>query len=191
MHDRDRLGDIGLAAALPDPLLVALHGEGGDGDDRDAAVVAGGEQMVDDGAVDRLRGSLRRREMDAQQEEPVVIYHSHTASEAYPSKADIELLDHLRNLGGGVWNANLLIREAHQALVRLRRASVLIEDLNKDIDLILADKLTDLGVLGQRVEEIVRLSRYERRFRGRLDRLIRTAMKLDRDRHRACPSLAN
>lgn len=30
------------------------------------------------------------REMDAQQEEPVVIYHSHTASEAYPSKADIE-----------------------------------------------------------------------------------------------------
>lgn len=105
------------------------------------------------------------------------------------SRADIELLDHLRNLGGGVWNANLLIREAHQVLVRLRRASVLIEDFNKDIDLILADKLTDLGVLGQRVEDVVRLSRYERRFRGRLDRLIRTAMKLDRDR--ACESLAN
>lgn len=30
------------------------------------------------------------REMDAQQEEPLVIYHSHTASEAYPSAADIE-----------------------------------------------------------------------------------------------------
>ncbi|PTV61233.1 Mov34/MPN/PAD-1 family protein [Pseudomonas putida] len=30
------------------------------------------------------------REMDALQEEPVVIYHSHTASEAYPSRTDIE-----------------------------------------------------------------------------------------------------
>lgn len=105
------------------------------------------------------------------------------------SKGDIELLDHLRNLGGGVWNANLLIREAHQALVRLRRVSVLIEDSNNGIDLLLADKLSDLSVLGQRVEELVRLSRYERRFRGRLDRLIRTAMKLDPDR--ACGSLAN
>ena len=35
MHDRDGLGDIGLAAALTDALLVALHGEGGHGDDGD------------------------------------------------------------------------------------------------------------------------------------------------------------
>src|SRR5882724_2954521 len=33
--DRDRLGDIGLAAALADLLLVALHGEGRHGNDRD------------------------------------------------------------------------------------------------------------------------------------------------------------
>src|SRR5690348_4403757 len=32
--DRDRLRQIGLAAALADPLLVALHGERRDGDDR-------------------------------------------------------------------------------------------------------------------------------------------------------------
>ena len=31
------------------------------------------------------------REMDARGEEPVVIYHSHTATEAYPSRTDIEL----------------------------------------------------------------------------------------------------
>src|SRR5262245_23908636 len=37
LADRDRLGDVGLAAALADLLLVALHGEGGDRDDRDAA----------------------------------------------------------------------------------------------------------------------------------------------------------
>jgi proteasome lid subunit RPN8/RPN11 len=31
------------------------------------------------------------REMDARDEEPVVIYHSHTATEAYPSRTDISL----------------------------------------------------------------------------------------------------
>src|SRR5690348_4575106 len=29
------------------------------------------------------------REMDAKDEEPVVVYHSHTATEAYPSRTDI------------------------------------------------------------------------------------------------------
>ena len=31
------------------------------------------------------------RELDANDEEPVVIYHSHTATEAYPSRTDINL----------------------------------------------------------------------------------------------------
>jgi [CysO sulfur-carrier protein]-S-L-cysteine hydrolase len=31
------------------------------------------------------------REMDEQDEEPVVIYHSHTGTEAYPSRTDIAL----------------------------------------------------------------------------------------------------
>src|SRR4051812_38000773 len=31
------------------------------------------------------------REMDDHDEEPVVIYHSHTATEAYPSRTDINL----------------------------------------------------------------------------------------------------
>ena len=31
------------------------------------------------------------REMDARGEEPVVVYHSHTATEAYPSRTDIGL----------------------------------------------------------------------------------------------------
>jgi proteasome lid subunit RPN8/RPN11 len=29
------------------------------------------------------------REMDARDEEPVVIYHSHTATQAYPSRTDV------------------------------------------------------------------------------------------------------
>lgn len=38
-------------------------------------------------------GDLLRlyREMDARGEEPVVIYHSHTETEAYPSRTDIGL----------------------------------------------------------------------------------------------------
>jgi proteasome lid subunit RPN8/RPN11 len=38
-------------------------------------------------------GDLLRlyREMDSRDEEPVVIYHSHTATEAYPSRTDIGL----------------------------------------------------------------------------------------------------
>jgi len=31
------------------------------------------------------------KEMDSRDEEPVVIYHSHTATEAYPSRTDISL----------------------------------------------------------------------------------------------------
>ena len=31
------------------------------------------------------------KEMDARDEEPVVVYHSHTATEAYPSRTDIGL----------------------------------------------------------------------------------------------------
>lgn len=31
------------------------------------------------------------KEMDARDEEPVVVYHSHTATEAYPSRTDIAL----------------------------------------------------------------------------------------------------
>lgn len=31
------------------------------------------------------------RDMDANDEEPVVIYHSHTATEAYPSRTDVNL----------------------------------------------------------------------------------------------------
>src|SRR5581483_4434322 len=37
LHDGDRLGEIGLAAALPHLLLVALHGEGGHRDHRNRA----------------------------------------------------------------------------------------------------------------------------------------------------------
>jgi proteasome lid subunit RPN8/RPN11 len=45
------------------------------------------------------------REMEDRDEEPVVIYHSHTATEAYPSRTDIDLA---------------AVPEAHYVLVSVR-----------------------------------------------------------------------
>lgn len=39
LHDGDRFRQIGLASALPDFFLVALHGESGNGDHRDMAQI--------------------------------------------------------------------------------------------------------------------------------------------------------
>ena len=49
------------------------------------------------------------KEMDANDEEPVVVYHSHTATEAYPSRTDISLAQE---------------PNAHYVLVSTRQADV-------------------------------------------------------------------
>jgi len=49
---------------------------------------AGSPTFYEFDATDLLR---LYQEMDAKDEEPVVIYHSHTATEAYPSRTDIGL----------------------------------------------------------------------------------------------------
>ena len=49
---------------------------------------AGSPTFYEFDSVDLLRVY---REMDDRDEEPVVIYHSHTATEAYPSRTDIDL----------------------------------------------------------------------------------------------------
>src|SRR5581483_8928311 len=56
LADRDRLGEIGLATALADTLLVALHGEGRDGDDGNGAQL----RVVLDPAGDLEAGDLRQ-----------------------------------------------------------------------------------------------------------------------------------
>jgi proteasome lid subunit RPN8/RPN11 len=52
------------------------------------ANAAGSPTFYEFDSVDLLRVY---REMDDRDEEPVVIYHSHTATEAYPSRTDIDL----------------------------------------------------------------------------------------------------
>src|SRR6185437_10983320 len=54
--DGNRFGQIGLAAAFADALFVALHGEGGDGDDRNGAQV----RIVLDPARHLEAGNLRQ-----------------------------------------------------------------------------------------------------------------------------------
>src|SRR5690349_21372130 len=49
---------------------------------------AGSPTFYEFSSTERLRLC---REMDARDEEPVVVYHSHTATEAYPSRTDIGL----------------------------------------------------------------------------------------------------
>jgi proteasome lid subunit RPN8/RPN11 len=53
------------------------------------------------------------REMDAKDEEPVVIYHSHTATEAYPSRTDISYASE-----PGAHYLLVSTRDQHEAEVR-------------------------------------------------------------------------
>src|SRR6201994_611375 len=56
LADRDRLGKIGLAVAFADALLVALHGKGRDGDDRNGTQL----RIVLDPLGDLEAGDLRQ-----------------------------------------------------------------------------------------------------------------------------------
>ncbi|HCB04631.1 MAG TPA: M67 family metallopeptidase [Nocardioides sp.] len=75
----------------PDEACGIVAGpEGSDRAERLVEMVnaAGSPTFYEFDSTDLLR---LYREMDARDEEPVVIYHSHTATEAYPSRTDIGL----------------------------------------------------------------------------------------------------
>jgi len=69
---------------------VVVGPEGSDRPERFIAMVnaASSPTFYEFDPVDLLR---LYKEMDANDEEPVVVYHSHTATEAYPSRTDIGL----------------------------------------------------------------------------------------------------
>jgi len=75
----------------PDEACGIVAGpEGGDRPERLVEMVnaAGSPTFYEFDSLDLLR---LYQDMDANDEEPVVIYHSHTATEAYPSRTDIGL----------------------------------------------------------------------------------------------------
>jgi proteasome lid subunit RPN8/RPN11 len=69
---------------------VVAGPEGSDRPERFVPMVnaAGSPTFYEFDTVDLLK---LYKEMDARDEEPVVVYHSHTATEAYPSRTDIGL----------------------------------------------------------------------------------------------------
>ncbi len=75
----------------PDEACGVVAGpEGSDRPERFVEMVnaAGSPTFYEFDSTDLLK---LYREMDANDEEPVVVYHSHTATEAYPSRTDIGL----------------------------------------------------------------------------------------------------
>lgn len=102
---------------------------------------------------------------------------------------DVDLANHLRALGSGRWDADRLIGDALQMLVSLDRVTLLIEFAGDDIDFLLEHDPLPLERLANRAGELVRLARYERRFRGRLDRLIRSLTHLERDQGLVGPAI--
>ena len=75
----------------PDEACGVVAGpEGSDRPERLVEMVnaAGSPTFYEFDSTDLLR---LYQEMDARDEEPVVVYHSHTATEAYPSRTDIGL----------------------------------------------------------------------------------------------------
>ena len=75
----------------PDEACGVVAGPAGsDRPERFIAMVnaAGSPTFYEFDSTDLLR---LYKEMDANDEEPVVVYHSHTATEAYPSRTDIGL----------------------------------------------------------------------------------------------------
>ena len=75
----------------PDEACGVVAGpEGSDSPERFVPMVnaAGSPTFYEFDSTDLLR---LYREMDDNDEEPVIVYHSHTATEAYPSRTDIGL----------------------------------------------------------------------------------------------------
>ena len=73
----------------PDEACGVIAGPGGSGRPQRFIPMLNAERSPTFYRFDSLEQLRVWREMDDRDEEPVVIYHSHTATEAYPSRTDI------------------------------------------------------------------------------------------------------
>lgn len=74
------------------------------------------------------------------------------------------------------WQSEALIQTVVTAVSQLEQANVLVRRAREQIAELLSGDVLDRNLLEQRVEELLRLGRYERRFRGRRDRALRKLM---------------
>jgi [CysO sulfur-carrier protein]-S-L-cysteine hydrolase len=75
----------------PDEACGVVAGPAGSGRPTRFVPMANAERSPTFYAFDSMEQFKVWREMDDRDEEPVVIYHSHTATEAYPSRTDVNL----------------------------------------------------------------------------------------------------
>jgi [CysO sulfur-carrier protein]-S-L-cysteine hydrolase len=75
----------------PDEACGVLAGPAGSGRPERFIAMTNAERSPTFFCFDSAEQFRVWREMDERDEEPVVIYHSHTATEAYPSRTDIAL----------------------------------------------------------------------------------------------------
>ena len=73
----------------PDEACGVIAGPGGTDRPERFVEMVNAERSPTFYRFDSLEQLMVWRQMDAADEEPVVIYHSHTATEAYPSRTDI------------------------------------------------------------------------------------------------------
>ena len=73
----------------PDEACGVIAGPAGSGRPERFVPMANAERSPTFYRFDSMEQLTVWREMDARDEEPVVIYHSHTATEAYPSRTDV------------------------------------------------------------------------------------------------------
>jgi proteasome lid subunit RPN8/RPN11 len=75
----------------PDEACGVVAGPAGTGRPERVIPMANAERSPTFYRFDSMEQFQVWKEMDERDEEPVVIYHSHTATEAYPSRTDISL----------------------------------------------------------------------------------------------------
>ena len=75
----------------PDEACGVIAGPAGSGRPERFIPMANAERSPTFYRFDSMEQFRVWKEMDERDEEPVVIYHSHTATEAYPSRTDISL----------------------------------------------------------------------------------------------------
>ena len=88
----------------------------------------------------------------------------------------------LRALSGAAWEARALVEAALDAAIRLERAESLVRCIRGEVAVLLYSDAASASLLGRRLGELLRYSRYERRLRGRRDRAMRKVMALARTR---------
>ena len=83
----------------------------------------------------------------------------------------------LEGLAAARYEAEMHVEMACLAHVRLEAATRLVDQLRDELTVILVAGRGDAGRLDDLLEQLVRVSRYQRRFRGQRDRALRALLK--------------